>query len=257
MTGDANQLRSIAIRNLQTLGLSEYAARTLAALTEIGGGSAREVSESSSVPRTRVYDAVEELSRRGFVEVRETHPKTFSPVTPGRIRRTFYREYVYKQVLVEWGLRALGSDETTLPNGVGVEVGSGAVDERLRATIEDAREHVTFVSIDGSPSDGVLSAMDVATTRNVAVRIVLVGDADPDVVAEAAPDATVLSVPNATLEPDGRRRFLLVDESLAVLGSRGSDGGKQPEIALYSDHVGADVGTLLRRIVDSWLADAD
>ena len=40
MTREGDGLRTAAVRNLTALGLSEYAARTLVALTRIDGGSA-------------------------------------------------------------------------------------------------------------------------------------------------------------------------------------------------------------------------
>jgi len=61
--------RAVAVEQLTALGLSTYAARTFVALVSLGKGTAQDVSEIADVPRTRVYDAVEELRERGLVDV--------------------------------------------------------------------------------------------------------------------------------------------------------------------------------------------
>lgn len=68
---------SAAVKQLKQFGLSTYAARTFVALVELGSGTARDVSQVSDVPRTRVYDAADELCEYGLVEVRQTSPKEF------------------------------------------------------------------------------------------------------------------------------------------------------------------------------------
>jgi len=156
MTREGRKLQSTAVRNLHALRLSEYAAKTLVALSRIDGGSARDVSDSSSVPRTRVYDAVEELADRGFVRVRETHPKEFKPVSPRRIRRAFYREYVYRQLVAELGLRAIGSPaDEPVARGLVVVTGTGAVARRFRSSIAGADDRLTYVSVGDTPSEAV------------------------------------------------------------------------------------------------------
>jgi predicted transcriptional regulator len=70
------------IRNLATLGLTEYEARVYAALVGIGEGSARQIHEASKVPRPRVYDIVEGLAGKGFVTVRRGNPHVYIPAEP-------------------------------------------------------------------------------------------------------------------------------------------------------------------------------
>lgn len=254
MTGEGDTLRSIATRNLQALGLSEYAARTLLALTRIGSGSARDVSDASSVPRTRVYDAVDELADRGFVRVHECHPKEFTPSSPERIRRAFYREFVFRQAIAEWGLRALEpADDRSERGGVDVEMGIEAVDRRFLDAIADAEERLTYVSIQQMPREQVVAALDDAVARDVRVRVLSV-DGELESLRDAIPGATVLTASEAST-PNGPSRFLLVDESLALLGVQDTGSGDRMEVGFFSDHAEGGLITLLQQVIDSWLVD--
>ena len=75
------------VRNLTTLGLTEYEARVYAALVGIGEGSARQIHEASGVPRPRVYDIAEGLAARGFITVRRGNPYLYIPAEPAVVIR--------------------------------------------------------------------------------------------------------------------------------------------------------------------------
>ena len=70
----SDQARSTAVEQLRALGLSTYAARTFVALVSLGEGTAQDVSDIADVPRTRVYDAVDELRDHGLVDVKQSSP---------------------------------------------------------------------------------------------------------------------------------------------------------------------------------------
>ena len=73
-TDPVDEPRSAAIEQLERFGLSTYAARTFVALVMLGTGTAKDVSRVSEVPRTRVYDAIEELQGVGLVDVQQASP---------------------------------------------------------------------------------------------------------------------------------------------------------------------------------------
>jgi sugar-specific transcriptional regulator TrmB len=94
MTGESDSgAHEDAVEQLTELGLGLYAARTFVALTVLSGGTAVEVSRTADVPRPRAYDAVEELSERGLVDVEESTPKRFTPVGTDEAADRFLDEY--------------------------------------------------------------------------------------------------------------------------------------------------------------------
>ena len=65
---------------LQGLGLKEYEAKCFAALTRLPSGTAKEISDTAEVPRTRVYDAVRVLESSGLVEIQNGNPQYFRAI---------------------------------------------------------------------------------------------------------------------------------------------------------------------------------
>lgn len=58
-------------RTLQKAGLSKYQANAYITVLQLGTASATEVAEASSVPKSRIYDVLPELEKKGYVETFE------------------------------------------------------------------------------------------------------------------------------------------------------------------------------------------
>ena len=71
-----------AVENLVQLGLKEYEARIYIALVGLGETNVRRIHEVSSVPRPRVYDVLNALDEKGFIEIRQGSPLMYKAVRP-------------------------------------------------------------------------------------------------------------------------------------------------------------------------------
>jgi hypothetical protein len=71
-----------AVENLARLGLREYEAKIYVALAGLGQANVRRIHEASGVPRPRVYDVLNALAEKGFIEIRQGSPLMYSAVRP-------------------------------------------------------------------------------------------------------------------------------------------------------------------------------
>jgi predicted transcriptional regulator len=71
-----------AIENLVQLGLKEYEAKIYVALVGLGETNVRRIHEVSGVPRPRVYDVLNALDEKGFIEIRQGSPLMYYAVRP-------------------------------------------------------------------------------------------------------------------------------------------------------------------------------
>ena len=77
---------------LKDLGLNDYEARTLYALFRLREGDAKTISDYSEVPRTKIYEILEEFVRRGYVTELDTRPRRYVVSDPMRVLRLMVRE---------------------------------------------------------------------------------------------------------------------------------------------------------------------
>lgn len=99
--------RDEAVEQLEALGLSVYAARTYVALVDHESGTAKSVSERADVPRTRVYDAADELSEWGLVDIEPSTPKQFVPVSADTASELLSEEFTRRIELLSDVLRTV------------------------------------------------------------------------------------------------------------------------------------------------------
>ncbi len=80
---------------LKKMGLTDYEANTYLALASMISGTATEISTGSKVPRSRIYEILKGMARKGFVEIERGRPLKYTIIPPAEV---FQRK---KQQLIE------------------------------------------------------------------------------------------------------------------------------------------------------------
>ena len=70
------------IKNIRLFGLNAYEAKIWAALLSRGVSTAGELSDTANVPRSRSYDVLESLEKRGFVAAKSSKPIKYIAIQP-------------------------------------------------------------------------------------------------------------------------------------------------------------------------------
>ncbi|MDY7080848.1 MAG: helix-turn-helix domain-containing protein, partial [Halobacteria archaeon] len=134
---------------MKQLGFKEYEAECFVGLSRLGKGSAREISEISEVPRTRVYDAVRVLEMKGLVEVQHSTPQQFRAVDIDQTIEILRNEYDSKlDRLCEalQGLELVQSDDATeVEHEVWSISGDDSITSRMKHLIDTAEDEVVLV----------------------------------------------------------------------------------------------------------------
>ena len=232
--------RRSAIEQLEQFGLSAYAARTFVALSGLGSGTAREVSRVSEVPRTRVYDAVEELRERGLVDVRESSPKRFWAVSSETAIRSFERDHRDRSSTLRGALSALESTERRAEQrGVWTVDGRTAVTERVLEFVEGADEEIVYMTVGGLLADAIVDGLAAAADRGVSIKLAGSSEEVEDVIRAEVPAATTFQSLWAWSDtPAGR--LLMVDDretlvSVLVDDPDATPSGRRSETAIWGE----------------------
>lgn len=231
------------VEQLQQFGLKTYEAKCFVALSRVPQATAREISEITDVPRTRVYDATSVLETRGLVTVQHTNPQVFRAVRVTEAVDTLRRTYESQLQSIHDSLDAI--EPVTLDDTADVDTevwtlsGKEAIAARTKQLLSEADTEIRLLA-DGSVLDAELSAaLDEATSRGVEVTISVIGDHEiADTTASAVEvvdlDAGFLSqlgfdVPaaldtepavGAELQPTLLSRLLLVDRQHVLLSTK-------------------------------------
>ncbi len=78
-----------AKNTLKNLGLTEYESRAYIGLVESGPTTARDLSEISGVPHSRIYDILSKLENRGWIESQSGRPARYRAKSPSEAVRLY------------------------------------------------------------------------------------------------------------------------------------------------------------------------
>lgn len=253
-----------AVELLQQLGLKEYEAKCFVALCRLPKATAKEISEASEVPRTRVYDAIRVLESKGLVEIQHSSPQQYRGVPIEEAAETIRREYDSRVETLQETLENVGpvavEDAQEVSHEVWAISGPPAIENRTRSLVEDAdREVVLVAGREAVLTDELVDALANAKDRGIDVVIGAVSTEIRDRIGAALPSANVfvsgLEWLNRPEIDDGTviSRLLLVDRD-TILVSSATDGDADREKAVFGQGFENGIVVIARRLMATGLA---
>jgi sugar-specific transcriptional regulator TrmB len=245
--------RSVAVEQLEQFGFSTYAARTFVALVSLDSGTAKDVSRVAEVPRTRVYDAVEELYERDLVDVRQSTPKEFWAISAETTARKFERELTRRTGLLVDALDALEpADSTAQQRGVWTVDGQHAVTDRVLELFREAEEEIVYMTVEDLLTDPIVAALGEAAQRGVSINLGGVSPAVQEEIREEVPGAQLFeSLWVWSDTPAGRLLMVDGDRTLVSVLVNGTDlasPGERAETAIWGSGETNSLVVVLRAI---------
>ena len=261
-TDPDDEPRFAAIQQLERFGLSTYAARTFVALVVLGTGTAKDVSRVSEVPRTRVYDAIEELQGFGLVDVQQSSPKEFWAISAETTVGTFEREMDERLSILRTALDELEPIERPEEQrGVWTVDSRSSVTDRVIEFIDEADEEVVYMTVEDLLTDDVVEALRGAAERDVTIHLGGVSSQVQARIQEDIPDAEMFeSLWVWSDTPAGR--LMMVDDRrtlVSVLVNGADDVATEPraETAVWGAGETNSLVVVLRAIFTHRLEDDD
>ena len=264
--------RQQAVELLQQLGLKEYEARCFVALTRFPKGTAKEISETSDVPRTRVYDAIRVLESKGLVEVQHSNPKQFRSVPIAEAAETLRQEYESRTEtlvdVIESIAPAPGDDDREVTHEVWALSGGSPIANRTRQLIEVAEREVVFVV---GQDDVVTEELtdDLHAARDAGVTVIVGASTEEmrGMLQDALPDTDVFVsglewLASSPVDPGDETtisRLLLVDRNTILVSSVKENGSDDLETEKAVFGTGFDNGMVViaRRLMATGLRPTD
>jgi sugar-specific transcriptional regulator TrmB len=238
-----------AVSSLEHLGLGNYAARVFIALQRLGVGTAKQIHDETDVPRSQVYGAADELVDIGLVELQQSTPKRYRPVSldtarrqlAERMQREADRAFAFLEAQRESRIESETRDDVWTIHG------REPVHNRVVELARQAVDSVFFAAPGPAfvPSD-LPETLRSRAEADVSVRVL---SEAPDVRALFA-DIDGVAVAEAVDPPmDHPGRVLIVDDRVVLLSATPPGDGADETAIWAADTAMAEI--LARVIEDS------
>lgn len=248
-----------AVEQLEYFGLSTYAARTFVAVASLGTGTARDVSQVSEVPRTRVYDAIDELHDRGLVDVQQSSPKQFWAISAETASRSFENELRSRTELLQTALSELEPVERREEQrGVWTVDGQTAITDRVLEFFDSAEEELIYMTVEDLLTEDLIEGLAEAANRGVTIKLAGVSADVQDRIQDSIPDATTFeslwvwsdTSAGRLMMVDGRKTLT----SVLINGEDASPSDPRSETAIWGESETNSLVVVLKAIF-TWRLD--
>ncbi|MBN1275197.1 TrmB family transcriptional regulator [Candidatus Woesearchaeota archaeon] len=177
------------LKKIKDFGLNTYEAKIWTALLSRGVATAGELSDISNVPRSRSYDILESLEKKGFIIMKLGKPIKYIAVPPEEVvERVKKRVHEETAATLKTMDELYGSDvlkELTQLHNNGIDTvepedltgsvkGQNNIYEHLNLMIKEAEERITLITSEGGlnrKGDALLRQLKKAAERGVQVRV--------------------------------------------------------------------------------------
>lgn len=249
-----------SIELLQQLGLKEYEAKSFVALSRLQQGTAREISDISEVPRTRVYDSIRVLESKGLVEIHHSNPKEFRTVSIDEAVQILKAEYTSRIETLEKHLNSLEPVEdessTEITHEVWALSGSESVATRARQLISNADgELIMVIGHERVVTSELLETLQTVHEAGIRIAIGTVSESLCEELSTALPDATVFVselgwLTTAALADDTTEieLIMLIDRE-TILASSTHVGAAGESQAVFGQGFNNGLVTIVRRLL--------
>ena len=232
MTHPRTDPHSAAIEQLEAFRLSTYAARTFVALSSLGSGTAKEVSQVAEVPRTRVYDAVEELCDRGLVDIQESSPQRFIAISAETTRRKLNQDLQTRLTELTTALGQLEPvDRGAEQRGIWTVSGQETIVNRLLTFFSEADKEIVYIADDQFLSPTLIEGLSAAADREISITVGGLSADGMEQLKTEIPTATRIGRTAEQLPTVSR--LLLVDGSRTLLSVQVGNPTPDAETAIW------------------------
>jgi sugar-specific transcriptional regulator TrmB len=252
-----------AVSILQELGLKEYEAKCFVALSRLPKATAKEISDISDVPRTRVYDAANVLESKGLVEVQHSNPQQFRATDIETAVETLETEYESRLSELETLLETIDPvqrmDTGDEPQEVWTLSGSIPIERRSEGLIGEAASEVRLlVRTESCLGDAEMEALEDAVGRGVDVYIGTATAETRDALADDTAGVSVF-VAEAGWLLEGKstdsetvlNRIMAVDKQTILVSSTHNGDGDDQEFATLGSGFRNGLVVILRRLLSN------
>ncbi len=211
------------LNRLKDFGLNSYESKLWIALLSRGVSTAGELSDISNVPRSRAYDVLESLEKKGFIIVKVGKPIKYLAVTPTevveRVKKKVVEDAEQRNAILSQlkGSDVLEQLNTLHTEGIkmvdptdksGAFRGQDKIHEHLAYMIKNAKKSITLMTSKAGAErklDAFAAALKKATKAGIEVRVVVPQNVDNSIVEQYASFCKVKQ------HKDASTRFCLID----------------------------------------------
>ena len=223
---------------LHEIGLREYETRAYLILLERGVMTASEVSEHGGIPYSKVYETLNSLERKGWIEVERGRPSRYFPKAPSEsleAARLRLEDMVnsWKHVILDELQPLYEKRELMEKPDIWILRGEFSILAKLKEMLDAARNELMIAAPAFARGfvDASVSVLGQVRDSGVRVQVMVAGGGDVEEIAKVGETRVRDSLFGGGVIVDGK-------EALLFLGEADTKRSYSGLLVIWSNHIG-------------------
>jgi sugar-specific transcriptional regulator TrmB len=222
---------------MQEFGLTDYEIRSYTSLLEIGPATASALSESSSVPYSKIYEVLGSLEKKGWIEMEHGRPSKYYPKPPSvamEITKSQWENSIRtNEALILGELQPLYEKKGVRERpDIWIVRGNFNVLAKIRETIEHVQKEIlaSVPAIPDSVAELLIPLVKSVAEKGVKIQIMTMQGPGSETMSKLMTFCEVRSreqMFGGGIIADGREVILLLGQEEEAIS-----------LAIWSDHIG-------------------
>lgn len=197
------------LNKLKDFGLNSYESKLWVALLSRGISTAGELSDISNVPRSRAYDVLESLEKKGFIIVKVGKPIKYLAVPPRevveRVKKKVAEDATQKNHILDQLKDSETLEELNTLHNTGIKLidptdksgafrGRNKMYEHLSTMVKNAQKTITLATTKEGlerKHDVIFAALKKAAAKGVKIRVTVPANASKEILNQFSKIAEV------------------------------------------------------------------
>jgi sugar-specific transcriptional regulator TrmB len=221
-----------ARRTLREIGLTSYETRAYLALIESGVMTASQASQHSNVPYSKIYETLNSLQRKGWIETKRGRPTQYYPKSPSEAfhsTRLRLEENIrlWKQAVMDELQPLYEHREFREKPDIWILRGESSVLAKLQEMLNEVKKEL-MVAAPGFARvfmEAGATMLNRLQSKGVEVRVMVAGDWNVEELGDVGEIKVRKGMFGGGIIVDGREALLLLGE-------------EKPTLVIWSNHIG-------------------
>jgi sugar-specific transcriptional regulator TrmB len=136
------------IPGLRAIGMNEYEANVYSTLVGLQKATARDIHETSGVPRGRIYEILNDLARRGFIGVEEGSPSSYYVLDIDVVFDRLKKDYIRTLDETREALKNLSVKPRLPPDSFFILRSDWAIENHISSLLRRVKKSMVFLCYD-------------------------------------------------------------------------------------------------------------
>lgn len=221
---------STTVNILKDLGFTEYQAKCLIAIIKQDITTPKKISDLTGIPRSNVYEAAEQLSKKGLIEIKQDGKQKYKPTKTKEIIKDLETQQNKKLSKLKKSLSKIETQKTEEIDGIWTTNGKEKVIDRTKELLEKAKNEIVIIASEKTTPQNYIKILKKANKSNIKIIVATNSEKIKNEISQKIPKIKIIDKSKEWILNQEIIKIIMVDKNKILTAHTHEAHGRPNEI---------------------------